>query len=404
MSSHNTGSPAHESPSSPAQRTVAHYVDAYLGLSETFIYTQLQAAREWRPTVLARSVSNLDHFPVQELLTLPSRSTGVLQRIRERWGTLWLAKPKKLFPTRIAPTSSIIHAHYGVGGVQVLDTCRHFDLPLVVTFYGYDASSLARMRKWKLRYNNMFQYVSLVLCEGSSMAGKVVAMGCPRQKVRIHRIGIDLEQYSPAVHAQRRQPLRIVFCGRFVEKKGVPDAVMALLRCRQELGAEHPFEARFVGDGPIRPAVDRLLMQAGSPPFFRLLGMIPHRQTLEEIRTADIVLQPSRTASDGDSEGGAPTVLIEAQALGIPVVSTRHADIPEIVLDGSTGLLADEGDVNTLVRHLCALIRSRDLRSRLGRAGREHVLVNHDSKRLAIERETLYADVVEEYRRSHRTA
>jgi colanic acid/amylovoran biosynthesis glycosyltransferase len=95
------------------------------------------------------------------------------------------------------------------------------------------------------------------------------------------------------------------------------------------------------------------------------------------MQNCDIIFQPSVTASNGDSEGGAPTILIEAQAAGMPVLSTDHADIPEIVLDGKTGLLAREGDVEDIAAKLQWLLQNRDKWREMGFLGREHVSKQH---------------------------
>ena len=89
-------------------------------------------------------------------------------------------------------------------------------------------------------------------------------------------------------------------------------------------------------------------------------GYKPHDYFLEMLYQADLFLSPSITASNGDTEGGAPVAIIEAGASGLPVISTRHADIPEVVLDGHTGLLSPERNVHGLVAAICCLARSRD--------------------------------------------
>jgi colanic acid/amylovoran biosynthesis glycosyltransferase len=108
---------------------------------------------------------------------------------------------------------------------------------------------------------------------------------------------------------------------------------------------------------------------------------VPHDELVSAYYDHHLLLAPSVTASDGDVEGGAPVTLIEAQATGLPVVSTFHCDIPEVVVDGKTGLLAPERDVSELARHLLILDRHSERLSEMGAAGRRHVEANYNASR-----------------------
>ena len=120
-------------------------------------------------------------------------------------------------------------------------------------------------------------------------------------------------------------------------------------------------------------------------------GVLPYDQVLREMAACHVLLQPSVTAADGDSEGGAPVTLLDAQAAGLPVVATRHADIPEYVRDGHSGLLSPEGDLEALTESLYLMLTDQGRWAEMGRAGREHVERGYDARRQCAALEDIYS-------------
>jgi colanic acid/amylovoran/stewartan biosynthesis glycosyltransferase WcaL/AmsK/CpsK len=177
-----------------------------------------------------------------------------------------------------------------------------------------------------------------------------------------------------------------------VPKKGYPLALRALAEARRH---DRRLRLRILGEGPLREEVERLVQELGLSDAVTLLGERPREAFLDELDRAHLYLQPSVTAPDGDSEGGAPTTLLEAQACGLPVITTRHADIPGIVREGDSALLSDEGDVGSLAANISLAASSSDRWGSMGRAGRAHVETRHDVRRLATELEILYATLAE---------
>ena len=150
---------------------------------------------------------------------------------------------------------------------------------------------------------------------------------------------------------------------RLVEKKGVEVALDAMRRLRDR-GCE--VELRIVGDGPERTRIESLMRQWRLTNV-SLLGALEHSLTRHEFSEAHLYIQPSVTAESGDQEG-IPVSLMEAMASGIPVVSTRHSGIPELVIDGQTGHLTAERDAEGLAVAIERLTRDRAQR-RAARAG-----------------------------------
>jgi glycosyltransferase involved in cell wall biosynthesis len=282
-----------------------------------------------------------------------------------------------------------VHAHYGPTACDVLDVCARLDLPLVTSFYGYDASMAGVLAEFAPLYRRLFESGAAFLVEGTAMGRKLVELGCPQEKLRLQRIAIDPRRYP----FRRRHPsatgrVTLLQCGRMVPKKGYDVALRALAEARRRDPRLH---LRILGDGPERDRIESLIAELALEGAVTLLGRGPRTRFLEELGNADLYLQPSRVAPDGDSEGGAPTTLLEAQACGLPIVTTRHADIPEIVREGESALLCDEEDVLGLAEALVALAASPERWAAMGHAGRVHVEAEHDVRKLAGTLENLYA-------------
>jgi colanic acid/amylovoran biosynthesis glycosyltransferase len=221
------------------------------------------------------------------------------------------------------------------------------------------------------------------------MARRLADLGCPESRIRLVRIGLDLAEF-PFDPPRPTRPLVVLQTCRFVEKKGVDLTIRAFAAARRDLGAS---ELWLVGDGVLRPELEALARRLGVHGSVRFLGMLAGPEYRRVVRRAHIGIQPSRTAADGQTEGGAPTVLLELQAVGIPVVATRHADIPAVVPE--PGELAEEEDVDGLAEALVR-VASRTPRERRIHAERGRSLVEtmHDARVIAGEIEAIYDEAL----------
>ena len=372
-------------------RIVGHVVPEYLPRSATFIHTTLRFQRAYRPVVFARRTSNLEEFPVASVSELDADS-GPLQRLAAR-----AAGYREPFERSVARETArkgcvALHAHFGWAGKSSVSTARRLRLPLVTTFYGRDLSEVDRTRGGMARnpYRRLFSEGTLFLCEGPAMAKQLTRVGCPEDRIRIVRIGLDLEKF-PFSPRRRESNLVLLQTCRFVEKKGVDLSIRAFAAARSRLGES---ELWLVGDGPSRADFEALAGELGVADSVRFLGMVSHDEYREVIERAHVCLQPSRVASDGDTEGGAPTVLLEMQASGVPVVATRHADIPYVVARPDE--LVDEEDVAGLAETLVRLAEApeADWNARI-EAGRELVEREHDAAVVARAIESVYDEAIE---------
>jgi colanic acid/amylovoran biosynthesis glycosyltransferase len=269
-----------------------------------------------------------------------------------------------------------------------MPAARRAGIRHVVTFYGLDVNFLPRHdRRWRGRYAELFGHVDAVLCEGPHMAGEIAALGCPEEKIRVQRLGVSFDDipYEPCAW-RPGEPLRVLIAASFREKKGIPDALEAIARLQESV----PLEVTLIGDAgedpraqDEKPRILSAIERFNLGDKVCLLGYQPHARLLEEARRHHIFLAPSLTASDGDTEGGAPVSLIEMAASGMLIVSTTHCDIPEIVRHGETGLLSAERDIDGLVRNLQWLLAHTDRWDAMRTAARKHVEAGFDARRQA---------------------
>lgn len=225
------------------------------------------------------------------------------------------------------------------------------------------------------------------------MRRALIKLGCPSDRIALQRTLIPTAGYPfrERCHIPGRK-ISVLFSARFVEKKGLG----LLLEAVRSLRRDFPhLRLRVVGDGPLRPEVERFVSATGMGGYTTLLGFLPHADHVRELFRADLFAQPSLTASDGDTEGGAPTAILEAQASGLPIIATAHADIPNIVDRGRSALLSPEGDLGALRRNIARLLRRPELWAGMGRAGRRFVERHHDANGNARNLERHYRSLLE---------
>jgi colanic acid/amylovoran biosynthesis glycosyltransferase len=219
------------------------------------------------------------------------------------------------------------------------------------------------------------------------MRQRLIDLGGDPARIAVQRIALPLASFpTPSPRDTRNGDKAVIlFAGRFCEQKGAEYAVDAVA----QLAAERSdFEFRVIGDetltdGRYAAKVYAALRHPRLRGCVRLLGFLNHADYLRELRAADVFLHPSIVDTDGASEGGAPTTILEAQALGVPVVSTRHCDIPNVTVDGESALLVGERDSAALAAALRQLLDDPDRRTRMGQAGRRFVAEWHDVAREA---------------------
>lgn len=379
---------------------VAHVANCYVHGSENWIHTQVKHLRKHAPFVLTGQTKNLDQLDqIPPYYKTFGRSLPV--RVIDRVG-------RSVFGYR--PTfrwqlhrhdAGLIHAHFGPQGYEMVPLAEAHDVPLIATFYGYDLSRLpAEEPEWRTRYKTLFEKGAHFLTEGHHMKAKLAELGCPENKITVQHLGVEVDEipYQPRVHSEG-DPLRVLAAGRFTEKKGFPDAIRAFARFLRQ-GGTGTFT--IVGgcrdedkDKEAREELRHVADEHGVAEHVHLSDFLPHDELIEEYHDHHVFLSPSVKAADGDNEGGAPVTIIEASATAMPIVSTRHCDIPEVVRHEETGLLAGEGDVETLANHLGTFFENPDQLQAMGTDARRHIEAEYNAKKQGQRLDAIYKTVRE---------
>ena len=378
---------------------ILHAVDHFLRISENWIYPQIMDVPGVEAGVLTAQRENEQQFPARDVTFIYdpprwSEFAGIarlLNTVCFRLG--WGGAVAGFAIRRWCP--DLIHAHFGHKGWDMLSLRARLGVPLICSFYGMDAWQLpVSQPEWIGRYRRLFAEGSIFLVEGPAMRERLVAIGCPIEKVRICRIGVPVEEL-PFAERPAGNPLRIVMMARFVEKKGFEDGLAACVGARR-LGANLLVD--IIGDGtdPVGLGIkSQLKLIAGTPELqgrVTFHGFLKPPQAREIICASDVFLCPSKLSSNGDAEGGSPVALTEAMARGLLCIGTRHCDIPEVIRDGDTGLLAEPGDVTGLATLIARAAASPDEMLRLRRNGRRHIAANFTAAQQLRDLRTAYEE------------
>lgn len=365
---------------------VAVFCTTFLSYSETFIYDEVSHHTRWQADIFCKRRENIERFPYATVHV----PTPGLDRALYQMAAYAPSFERILRDGR----HRVLHAHFGTNAVYALPLSHRLRRPFVVTFHGFDVSALTarlELSPWFLRYralaNRIFARAALLLCPSIEVQDIIARASRRPDATRLHRLGIDLSRFSPTT-PDRQRP-RVVMIGRFVEKKGHIDGIEAFGRAVLR-GVDA--ELVIVGEGPLEGAYRERIATLGLGTRVDLAGVRTTTEIAQLLAASDVLLAPSKVASNGDRESGL-IVAKEASASALPVIGTRHGGIPEIVDHGVTGYLTDEGDVATLAERLEELCRDSDLRVRMGKAGRLKMEREYDVRERVAELERLYDEV-----------
>jgi glycosyltransferase involved in cell wall biosynthesis len=356
--------------------------------SESFIQRQYRAFQELEPIYVGTKRGPL--APKDALILAAPGPFGAYGRTAFRqWGHI----PARLDQAIAKHKPGLIHAQFGLGGALALPIAQKTGLPLVVTFHGGDATKDKHFERRALiptifqrRRHQMVETARTILCVSRFVRDTLIERGFPAGKLVTHYLGIDIpaEVVLPPVGVSDT----VLFVGRLVEKKGVDTLIDAMAILRQSAPG---LELSVIGDGPARGDLEKRARAAGIKVKFQ--GWLDEKKVRSAMRRASLLAVPSRTAAGGDSEG-LPTVIMEAMALGVPVVATRHAGIPEIISDKVTGLLVPEADAGALADAILALKNEPELANRLRGEAYADVRARFDANRQSALLERMLLEII----------
>jgi colanic acid/amylovoran biosynthesis glycosyltransferase len=261
-------------------------------------------------------------------------------------------------------------AEYGPTGAAVMDACRIANVPLIVHFHGYDAHLREITSAYNNLYQQMFRQASALVTVSRKMKKQLIKLGAPPEKIHHNVYGIETDRFKATDPS--KNPPHFLAVGRFVDKKAPYLTIMAF----KEL-LDHFPSARLVmvGDGPMLEPCIQISRALNISNSIEFTGPLKHDNVAMLMQKSRAFVQHSVTSGSGDSEG-TPVSLLEACASGLPVISTRHAGIKDIIIENKFGFLVNEFDIQQMTKHMIALAQYPKLALDLGKNGRAHIL-NH---------------------------
>ena len=374
-------------------RKILVYKGDLLPYSETFIREQVRMLVRWHGVLVGERLLPAG-LPLNELdVRLVGFRNRLLHRLARASTQLATLPPNKLARLR-AERAQLLHVHFGTDAYLIWPVARQLDLPVLVTLHGYDIHT---DRQWwesgrggfvlrgypkgllTIAHDPRVHFIAV----SHAIKKRAIEVGIPAGKISVNHIGVDTRRFVPGglPLAQRNE---VLFVGRLVEKKGC----QYLIEAFSQVQGRFP-EARLVivGNGPQKPRLRALAQQLGVRVEFA--GSLSPQQVCERLHRARVFCLPSITASNGDAEG-LGIVLLEAQAAGVPVITSARGGADEGIVHGSTGFAHAEKDVAALRDGLAALLGNDELAARFGAGGRKHMVENMDIRDCVARLETIY--------------
>jgi colanic acid/amylovoran biosynthesis glycosyltransferase len=381
---------------------LAFVTGSFPKLSETFVLDQitglLDLGHDVRIFAFDSTQESLRHADIERyrlldrttLLDAPARALvpGALASLPDfaRWvpGVRYRDALATRFRYGFQGAFDVVYCHFGHVAERARRLLRvgFFAGPLVAVFHAYDLAIWPRLRGAGC-YDALFAEATRLLPITEHWKQRLIALGADPAKIEVRRMGIDLETF--AFRERTLEPgdkFALVSVGRLVEKKGFGSSLEALARIRSLL--PRPIAYHVVGEGPLRSELETMAQRLGVSDIVSFHGAKTRTEIATLLDSMHVLLAPSMTAADGDTEG-LPMVIIEAMGRGLPVIATAHAGIPELVRNGETGWLVPERDASALADAVLEAARSPQHWAAIGRAARRTVEERHDLRRLVRE-------------------
>lgn len=383
------------------RRRVAYFINFFPNLIETMIYREVEALRGSgyevhtysirRPPnslipadarvmaarttyllpvspgrLLVRHLRALTRSPIRYWRILAEVVGGTHARFRDRVRTLChFVEAVTVLPDIERLEIDQLHAHWAVGATTcAMVVSRFLNIPFSFTAHAYDIWREQLLLPEKLRAAAL-----TITCTDYNRRHLIEAYGAEPARVRVVYHGLDVKRFSPRAGSENAVPV-ILSVGRLVEQKGFDRLLRA---CARLVATGQRFRCDIIGEGPLRVPLESLVTSLRLEGTVRFLGMLSQQDVIDQYATADIFSLLCVPAADDDRDG-IPNTAIEAMAMELPVISTRFSGLPELIVDGETGILVDTDDVDGAAAALRSLLTDRIRRRRMGIAARRRVV------------------------------
>jgi colanic acid/amylovoran biosynthesis glycosyltransferase len=378
------------------KRVVASYCSSFLKAEMLHIYRQVCALRSVDTFVMTKVVQNAERFPFRDIELIPQPRMnflrhGWLKFVKRRPPIIYRGEYQMLSSLLQRRGADIMHIYFGHTGVHLLPFIEQWNKPCVVSFHGADVAMKPDIPNYPAKLRRLFDAVPLVLARSQSLANRLIDFGCPREKLRINRTGVPLDEFPPV---ERQAPpngrWRIMQACRLIPKKGVATSLRAFAIFKRDFPNA---ELIIAGKGPLQPELEMLAAGLGVSKDVRFVGFLSQSKLLGLYLSSHLFVHPSEMSPDENQEG-VPNSILEAMATGLPILATRHGGIPEAVQHGEGGFLVQEEDHMGLARSMKEIASTPGLLYDMGMRARAAVVSRFEQEAQSRLLESFYEEAI----------
>ena len=344
---------------------VLHLFDKYLNTTMNWAHLLMSETPETEVVVAAPLyVRNRFYNPRFEFVHSPLNQILGISDLKDEWTISWfqtfIFKLNKHFVFKYFLKKlikhkkiDVVHAHFANVACHYLPVLKSLNLPLVVSFYGYDYEHLLFIKPhYKVLYARLFEQAAAIICEGEHGVQLLHDMGCAREKLHVVKLGLKIDKsLIVKVKEKKSDSLMLVQAASFLPKKGIIYTIKAFAKVLKTCPNMHLTLVGERADSDYYDSIVALIAEEKLSDFVDIKDFVKSDFNAF-LSQYDVFIHPSCYSDARDCEGGAPIVLLNAQSQGLPIISTTHCDIPSEVLHGQTGLLSPEKDVDSLAKNI----------------------------------------------------
>jgi colanic acid/amylovoran biosynthesis glycosyltransferase len=369
---------------------------SYLAGSENWVYRIIKHLPDTNVVIASRNFIKCNFYASNfEYLEFPLRRIGTGRKTLpvQAFNALASKAAQSLyFPyvAKYAGKIDLIHSHFAFTGCEYLDLAKKIEKPHVVSFYGCDYENHPFLNPaLKKKYERLFAEADLFLCEGSFGAKALHLTGCPQSKIKVQKLGVEVDAIPFFQREKEPGELKLLQIATLTGKKGHLYTVRAFVKA---LEVCPNMSLTLVGkDEGVKADIQEIVRQSHVQDKVTFLDWVDFDSVHAFMRDYHVFIHPSCYTETKDCEGGAPVVLLDAQATGMPVIATTHCDIPDEVIHGETGLLTPEKDVESLFRSIRYFYElDEDAYRVFCENARKHINRNFDCRQNAVQLKEIY--------------
>jgi colanic acid/amylovoran biosynthesis glycosyltransferase len=386
---------------------VAHLFDKYLNITMNWAYRLIKLTPNTKSYIAAPIIVDNRFFDESfEYIEEPFQSFFNIKKPKNEWNIskiryYWYAFALRTFypyyvkSVIVREKIEVLHAHFAHVGVAFMSIAERTKIPLIVSFYGTDYERLPfEQPKYRKLYKILFEKATFLICEGENGVRLLEKMGCPKEKIRIVKLGIDSSTITYFTKEKRPNQLKIIQAATFTETKGFIYTISAFA---EALKTCPNMSLTLVGEKWEKIYVKEVLQlidNLGISENITILNFVENNFH-EFLSQFDVFIHPSCYSKVMECEGGAPIVLLDAQAVGLPIISTTHCDIPSEVLHEKTGLLTPEKDISALAKSIASFYNmDNETYQTFSKRARQHVENEYDSEKNSKILRTYYEEAI----------